>query len=323
MQPWGQVYVKDPGHKDTSGNPLCENVTFFFDFEVQECYDCFYLSSFITDATFKNNNGTQSGPPCCTAPGYLTGKGTDRYYLSLDFDNTVNNSYLNPATNSDDGSFEYGFVGFQGLTPTAGVADGLTPDLLPYSDAIRSHLGTPSAYETRFSLHGIVTYNWSLKFINNSDVAPDYIGTATYAANGYGFIGLVCQLITGTASFTEVAVKDIGCCDDENWWEQEYNSSSFNGQGDYYTVVDGWYGPGWSGWHGYFDPYYDEYNPYPHYNIVDGVSYDSDITDYDLPRQHESPYNPAAALTRHYRDDGSSSINNEDNSDVDNYIFDN
>jgi len=32
MQPWGQVYVKDPGHKDSDGNPLCENVTFFFDF---------------------------------------------------------------------------------------------------------------------------------------------------------------------------------------------------------------------------------------------------------------------------------------------------
>jgi len=101
MQPWGQVYVKDPGHKDSSGNPLCENVTFFFDFEVQECYDCFYLSSFISDATFKNNNGTQSGPPCCTSSGFLTGKGTDRYYMTLDFDNTVNNSYLNDATNDD------------------------------------------------------------------------------------------------------------------------------------------------------------------------------------------------------------------------------
>jgi len=320
MQPWGQVYVKDPGHKDTSGDPLCENVTFFFDFEVQECYDCFYLSSFISDATFKNNNGSQSGPPCCTSPGFLTGKGTDRYYMTLDFDNTVNNSYLNPATN-DVGNFYYGFVGFVGESPTAGVADGLTPDLLTYSDPIRSHLGFPSPYETRFTLHGIVTYNWTLKFINSSDIAPDYIGSATYAANGYGFIGLVCQLITGSATFAEVAVKDIGCCDDENWWEQEYNYSSYNGQGNYYTTVDGWYGPGWSGWYGYFDPTYNEYNPYPYYNIIGGETYNDDTFEQDLPYQHESPYNPAAALTRHQRDDGSSSINNFDNSDVNNYIF--
>jgi len=254
----------------------------------------------------------------------LTGKGTDRYYLTLDFDNTVNNSYLNDATNDDDDFFAYayGYVGFRGLTPTAGVADGLTPDLLSYSDAIRSHLGFPSPYETRFTLHGIVTYNWTLKFINNSDVAPDYIGTASYAANGYGFIGLVCQLITGTATFAEVAVKDVGCCDDENWWDDEENDSENNGQGDYGTLYDGWYGPGWSGWHGYFNPNYDEYNPYPYYNIVDGVSFNTDSTDFDLPNQHESPYNPAAALTRHYRDDGSSSINNEFNADVNNYIFD-
>jgi len=322
MQPWGQVYVKDPGHKDPSGDPLCENVTFFFDFEVQECYDCFYLSSFISDATFKNNSGTQTGPPCCTSPGFLTGKGVDRYYMTLDFDNTVNNSYLNDATNDFNGDYYYGYVGFRGLTPTAGVADGLTPDLLDYSDQIRSHLGFPSPYETRFTLHGIVTYNWSLKFINTSDIAPDYIGSASYAANGYGFIGLVCQLITGTAAFTETAVKDVGCCDDEDWWDNEYNETSNNGQPNYDTTVTGWYGPGWSGWHGYFDPYYDQYNPYPYYNIVGGETYSFDTFSFDLPVQHESPYNPAAALTRHQRDDGSSSINNDGNSDVNNYIFD-
>jgi hypothetical protein len=322
MQPWGQVYVKDPGHKDTSGNPLCENVTFFFDFEVQECYDCFYLSSYITDATFKNNSGTQVGPPCCTSSGFLTGKGTDRYYMTLDFDNTVNNSFLNDATNDFNGGYEYGYVGFPGLTPTAGVADGLTPDLLPYSDSIRSRLGTPDPYETRFTLNGIVTYAWTLKFINSSDIAPDYIGKATYAANGYGFIGLVCQLITGSATFTETAVKDVGCCDDEPWQVDQDNQPDVNGQGNYQTEFTGWYGPGWSGWHGYFDPYYDEYNPYPYYNIVGGVTYNSNTTVFDLPTQHESPYNPAAALTRHVRDDGSSSINNQDNGDVNNYIFD-
>jgi len=317
MQPWGQIYVKDPGHKDSSGNPLCENVTFFFDLEVQECYDCFYLSSFISDAQFKNQAGTSSGPPCCTAPGIITGKGTDHYYLTLEFDNTLNNSFLNPAvfTNDvEDVIYEYGYVGFPGVNPTAGVADGLTPDLLSYSDSIRSRLGTPSPYETRFSLHGIVTYSWTLKLINASDVAADYIGKATYAANGYGFIGLVCQLITGSATFTEVAVKDVGCCDDESWWDNVYNSG-------YGTTLTGWYGPGWDGSYGYFNPDFDQYNPYPYYNIVGGQTYDTDIATADLPDQSESPYNPAAALTRHQIDVGSSSIGNSDNSGVDNYIF--
>jgi len=291
---------------------------------VQECYDCFYLSSFISDATFKNVAGTQSGPPCCTSPGYLTGKGTDHYYLSIDFDNTLNNSFLNPALEEDSDVYYYGYVGFNGLSPTAGVADGLTPDLLAYSDPIRSHLGTTSPYETRFSLHGIVTYNWTLKLINSDDVAADYIGTASYAANGYGFIGLVCDLITGSATFTETAVKDVGCCDDEAWYYQTFNgevNDQASGTDDEDTWVTGWFGPGWDGGYGYFYPPFDEYNPYPYYNIVGGESYDDDIYEQSLPDQYESPYNPPAALTRHQRDDGSSSINNDGNSDVDNYIF--
>jgi len=325
MQPWGQVYVKDPGHKDTSGDPLCENVTFFFDFEVTECYDCFYLSSFISDAQFKITAGTQVGPPCCGSESELTGKGTDHYYLTMEFDNTINNSYLNDAVEEDENDFYYGFVGFKGLEPIGGGADGLTPDLLTYSDVIKSRLGTPSQYETRFSLHGIVTYNWTLKFINpGTDAAADYIGSASYAANGYGFISLFCTLITGSATFTETAVKDIGCCDDEAWYEQEYNYPDTNGQGDYGTTVDGWYGPGWSGWHGYFDPNYDQYNPYPYLNRVGGYSFNgNDQFDFSLPQQHESPFNPAAALTRHLRDDGSSSVYNDDNADVNNYEFDN
>jgi len=328
MQPWGQIYVKDPGHKDSSGNPLCEKVTFFFDLEVQECYDCFYLSSFISDATFKNVAGTQSGPPCCTSPGFITGKGTDHYYLTLEFDNTLNNSYLNPAlqTNENDVvTFAYAYVGFTGVAPTfsaglnpiaAGALDGLSPDLLDYSDSIRSRLGTASQYETRFSLHGLVTYSWTLKLINNSDAAADYIGKATYSANGYGFIALVCDLITGSATFTETAVKDIGCCDDEFWYDDEVNSS-FGLE----SLSTGWYGPGWDGSFGYFNPEFDQYNPYPFYNIVSGQSNDPNITDNDLPDQNESPYNPAAALTRHQLDDGSSSIDNEDNNGVNNYIF--
>jgi hypothetical protein len=284
MQPWGQIFVKDPGHKDSSGDPLCENVTFFFYLEVEECYDCFYLNSFISDANFTFKAGTQSGPPCCTAPDSLLGTGVDSYYLSLSFDNTRNNSYLNPAwtTNEDTsetGGYYYEYSGYAGLQPTAGVADGITPDLLPYVDSIRSQLGTPSPYETRFTLNGILTYRWKLQFVNSGDVAADYVGTGSYNANGYGFIGLVCSLITGNVTFTEKVVKDVGCCDDYPWYEN-------------------WYGPGSDDNYGYFNPYIDQLNYYPYYNIVGGEAYDSLYIN-DLPYQNESPLNPAAALTRH------------------------
>jgi len=317
MQPWGQVYVKDPGHKDSSGNPLCENVTFFFDFEVQECYDCFYLNSFISDATFKNVAGPQNGPPCCSSASQLTGVGTDHYYLSLDFDNTVNNSYLNPAlkTNDDETTvYAYNYVGFPGLTTIVAPADGLTPDLLAYSDVIKSHLGSPSPYETRFSLHGIVTYSWALKLISPSDVAQDYVGRATYVANGYGFIGLFCDLInTASVTFTEQVVKDVGCCDDETfgWWDDEFNGS-FNGQTDYGTYVNGWFGPGWDGGYGYYNPDVDGAQTYPYYNIIAGQSFDTTQSFNDVPYQFESPFNPAAALTRHQVDYGSSGLFNFD-----------
>jgi hypothetical protein len=327
MQPWGQIYVKDPGHKSSSGDPLCENVTFFFYLQVQECYDCFYLNSFISDATFTTKEGGQSGPPCCTSPNFLLGKGVDKYYLSLSFDNTINNSYLNDAwvtnsnTGSDGGAYYYEYVGFKGVEPSIGIADGTTPDLLAYSDPIRSRLGFPSPYETRFTLNGIVTYNWTLKLVNASDAAADYVGTASYSANGYGFIGLVCSLITGSATFTEKVVKDVGCCDDEFWWADTYNWPSDNGQGSYDTWVTGWFGPGggsvadghntyyFSDYlhdydhsgnthdNGYFNPAEDQFNPYPFPNVVGGEVYGP--SGRDLPYQNESPNNPQAALTFH------------------------
>jgi hypothetical protein len=312
MQPWGQIYVRDPKASGfTADDPLCENVTFFFDLEVQECYDCFYLNSFITTATFKSVPGVSGGPPCCGSENILTGTGVDYYYLTLDFDNTLNNSFLNPAleTNDDDDSYYvYNWVGFTGVIPNSGEENdnGLSPDILEYSDKIKSDLeGLASPYETRFTLNGIVTYHWALKLINKSDVAADYIGTApaTYVANGYGFIGLVCQLITGTVTFTEKSVPDVGCCDDQDWWDDEFNDFS---TGD--TYYSGWFGPGWTGGHGYFNPDFDQYNPYPYYNIVGGEIYDTDIADEDLPYQHESPLNPAAALTDHLQNYGSSSV---------------
>jgi len=77
------------------------------------------------------------------------------------------------------------------------------------------------------------------------------------------------------------------------------NHSETNGQGGNGTLATGWYGTGYDGGTGYFNPVRsDEYNPYPFYNIVGGESFGV-LYEYDLPDQNESPLNPQAALTRH------------------------
>jgi hypothetical protein len=299
MQPWGQIFVKDPGHKDSAGDPLCENVTFFFYLNVQECYDCFYLNSFISDAVFTFRASTQSGPPCCTAPDQLFGKGTDKYYLTFCFDNTLFNGYLNPAlyTNDDEEViYFYDYVGFTGLQAGftgqnihGDFVDGVSPDLLEYIDPIRSTVGTFQPYVCRFTLNGIMTYSWNMVLVNKSDLYADFVGTGSYAYNGYGFIGLTCSLLTGSAVFSEKVVKDVGCCDDSPWYDTYYDGSGY----------DGWYGIGYDGKYGYFNPYLTpQINPYPYPNIVGGEAYE-DLYINSLPDQNESPYNPAAALTHH------------------------
>jgi hypothetical protein len=65
------------------------------------------------------------------------------------------------------------------------------------------------------------------------------------------------------------------------------------------TLAHGWYGPGWDGGYGYFNPALTpEYNPFPYFNIVGGETY-GPLFENDLPNQNESPLNPPAALTRH------------------------
>jgi hypothetical protein len=65
------------------------------------------------------------------------------------------------------------------------------------------------------------------------------------------------------------------------------------------SLSHGWYGPGYDGGTGYYNPAVSgEYNPYPFYNIVGGESLGT-LYGYSLPNQNESPYNPQAALTRH------------------------
>jgi hypothetical protein len=230
FQPWGQIFVQDPGYPDYSAtDPLCDNVTFFFSLDVQECYDCFYMNSFISDAAFTVKAGTAGGPPCCTPGSSLLGRGTDHYYLTWSFDDTQVNPYLNTNNYDDSTSAQAGYyVGIPGIVPSVGSLDGTLPDALPYVDSIKSGLGTPSPYEARFTLNGIVTYAWNLNFVNKTDILPDFVGTATYAANGYGFIALTCQLITGTATIKESIVKSATCCLDLPWY-------------------DSWYGIGWDG----------------------------------------------------------------------------
>jgi len=91
---------------------------------------------------------------------------------------------------------------------------------------IKANIGSFNPNVLRFALNGIVTYTWKLGLINKSDVAPDFLGNAQYACNGYGFVGLYCSLFTGTASIAEKAVKTSTCCLDQPWY-------------------DSWYGPGW------------------------------------------------------------------------------
>jgi hypothetical protein len=225
-QPWGQIFVRDPA----SG--LCENVTYFFAITVEECYDCFYLNSFISDTTFTTKTttttGSQNGPPCCSIPSSsnttLLGNGKDRYYMTLTFDNTQNNPYLDP---NQVGASYTGYLGLHpfsltNVVPPQARLDGLKADFLPYSNPISSQLGQPSPYLVRFALNGIVTYTWSLKFINKADVLPDFVGSAGYAANGYGFIKLFCSLLTGSVSISEKILPIGSCCLDQPWYDAWY-----------------------------------------------------------------------------------------------------
>jgi len=87
LQPWGQIYVMDPDGTD-------DNVTYFFAISIQECYDCFFLNSFITTANFKVSTTAQNGPPCCGTESVIVGSGKDEYYMTLSFDDSRNNPYL-------------------------------------------------------------------------------------------------------------------------------------------------------------------------------------------------------------------------------------
>jgi hypothetical protein len=216
-QPWGQVFVKD------QNATVCDNVTFFFNFDVVECYDCFYLNSFITDSKFTFQE--RQGPPCCAGSSATSGNGKDKYFMYLSFDNMLTNPYLNPESDLYVGWLGGKYAGIEGLYE---IEDGVTPDALEYEASIFNNVANPvdqheyDVYTMRFTIAGIVTYTWKLQLLNSTDAVPDFVGSATYPAYGYGFIAKTCSLITGTASFAEKVVKSTACCLDRPWYESWY-----------------------------------------------------------------------------------------------------
>jgi hypothetical protein len=187
QQAFAYIFVRDGTN--------CVNVSPFFTFQVRECYDCFYLNSFVTDSHFSTSTKTTTvpGPPCCnqitTTSTTGSGSGVDKYYFTLSFDNTVNNTKLADA-------------GIAGINPKE---DGINPNV------------TPSGYVAtdpnilRFTLNGILTYSWTLATINAGSNAIQ-IGSVSYAASGYGFIAKTCNLVSGTVTVSEVSALATKCC---------------------------------------------------------------------------------------------------------------
>jgi hypothetical protein len=190
QQPFAYIFLKDGTN--------CINVSAFFAFQVRECYDCFYLNSFVTDSKYGFTTTTKITTipglqPCCNTVTNITttingsGNGTDKYYFTLVFDNTINNANL----------------AAHGITGLAPREDGITPDVAP-----SGYVPTdPSVL--RFTLNGILTYTWRVASISGSLAQ---IGSVSYSANGFGFIAKSCNLLSGTVSVSEAAVATKNCC---------------------------------------------------------------------------------------------------------------
>jgi hypothetical protein len=179
------------------------------------------MNSFISDAKFKQ--GVLVGPPCCSPTITQSGTGVDKYYLTLTFDNTENNPNLNniaSTTSTDDNLADWDYNQYWFIDLDSGyfpnydgglfeTDDGVTPDALKVGQKDFHNWDT---FTMRFTLNGILTYKWTLKNLNAGDVWPDFIGTATYPATGYGYVAKVCSLIDGSVTITERLVADSDCC---------------------------------------------------------------------------------------------------------------
>lgn len=182
-QPLGWIFVRD----QTGGGYVFVDVTRFFKIEVHECYDCFYLNSFITDTTLKF--GATEGPPCCSGTSGMTKAfGKDRYYMCLEFDNTTWNEDVDgeyfPVVTAD--GVELKEITAEALDPKE---DGITPNMPPF-------LGSDDTYVLRFRVCGIMKYEWNIK-------EDTYVGTGNLPVYGYGFVKKVCSMIDGKISVSE------------------------------------------------------------------------------------------------------------------------
>lgn len=267
LQPWGQIFVQDPSTTD-------DNVTYFFAISVQECYDCFYLNSYVTTATFKKQTTSSSGPPCCSSESVIVGNGVDKYYMTLSFDDTLNNPYLDPGVNQVNNNSSL-YIGDEvGTGKVAGLGgpsstipgDGIQPDTIyrtiPYNaayntailsgattaeavaaakvagfiDPIKAQVGFNEPYIGRFTLNGVMTYTWKLGFIDKTDLNPDFLGTGKYVANGYGFIALFCTIFDcgSTVTFSEKSTKLTS----DIVLDQPWSDWWYGIGAEYYTVLD-------------------------------------------------------------------------------------
>jgi len=239
FQPAGQIFAKD--------GTYCTNVTSFFRIKVQECYDCFYLDSFVTDSTFSRK--ASDAPPCCSPAFTASGSGKDKYYMAFSFDNTINNGMLisadgtpvittsstivtnvsfttnvseviddkvdppvtNLVTNIIDNTFYVTNTVF--VTNTVYAPIGLDPHDNGIVPDDETGYAAFDVLVGRFTIQGIVTYSWSFKEMNKGAGDNDFIGTATMSgATGYGFIAKTCCLLTGSMSIAEKLFDASACC---------------------------------------------------------------------------------------------------------------
>jgi hypothetical protein len=219
--------------------------------------------------------------------------------MTLQFDNTLNNPYLNPdgivypagTTNGtpliEHADFYDQVGGLNGLYPPTGTfhvvglrerENGVDPDGLPYLDSIRNNVQSPSdhhsydIYTMRFALKGIVTYTWALKFVNKSDAFPDFVGTGSFPVTGYGYVSKVCSMFSGTVSFNEGIVAASKCCLDFPWRSVCGGAAGgyWFGIGDFDIQAD--LAPGDTG---YIENYYN--TAVPGYHLGDAVPVNTDL----------------------------------------------
>lgn len=224
FQPLGWIFIRDVA----ASLYTFVDVTPFFNVSVHECYDCFYLNSFITDTTLKF--GEVQGPPCCGDDSITSGKGTDKYYMCFEFDNT----YMNPRVEDNDefGLYSQGGEWIRDLEATTikTLEDGITPNSPAYIDR------TMDTKSLRFRVCGIMTYKWALK-------ESQFVGTGTLPASGYGFIKKVCSMLDGKVTVSEYiagtksktpAPSDAFETDWYDMWDWQWRYLFYGEEADYY-----------------------------------------------------------------------------------------